>query len=200
MPEDPQEEAGQQGAVLTAHVGQSVNDVELLLQDHLRGTRGVFFFVISGETQSGRKANAEESKIGADLFELAVLLFGHDLLHRVAGAHAQGARLDALEGHVGAEGEPLVDHLALLQAVQQAAHEHWREESGGREVLTRGGKNRWQTNSKHDGEPLGALTDVAFFALFGFVAQADFESVDFTGQVTERTGGGWGCEVGSRQG
>lgn len=30
------------------------------------------------------------------------------------------------------------------------------------------------------------LTDVTFFALFGFVAQADFKSVDFTGQVTER--------------
>ncbi|TNN31117.1 hypothetical protein EYF80_058732 [Liparis tanakae] len=33
---DPQEEAGQQGAVLTTHVGQSVDDVELLLQDHLQ--------------------------------------------------------------------------------------------------------------------------------------------------------------------
>lgn len=29
------------------------------------------------------------------------------------------------------------------------------------------------------------LTDVAFFALFCFVAQADFKSVDFTRQVTE---------------
>lgn len=38
------------------------------------------------------------------------------------------------------------------------------------------------------GELPGALTDVALFALFGFVAQADFKPVDFTGQVAERTG------------
>lgn len=31
------------------------------------------------------------------------------------------------------------------------------------------------------------LTDVTFFALFCFVAQADFKSVDFTWQVTETT-------------
>lgn len=31
------------------------------------------------------------------------------------------------------------------------------------------------------------LTDVTFFALFCFVAQADFKSVDFTRQVTETT-------------
>lgn len=31
------------------------------------------------------------------------------------------------------------------------------------------------------------LTDVVLFALFRFVAQADFKSVDFTGQVTETT-------------
>lgn len=31
------------------------------------------------------------------------------------------------------------------------------------------------------------LTDVTFFALFCFVAQADLKSVDFTGQVTETT-------------
>lgn len=33
------------------------------------------------------------------------------------------------------------------------------------------------------------LTDVTFFALFCFVAQTDFESVDITGQVTEMTDG-----------
>lgn len=61
---------------------------------------------------------------GTDLFELAVLLFGHDLLHGVAGTYTQGAWLDALQRHVGAEREPLVDHLTLLQAVQLTTHEH----------------------------------------------------------------------------
>lgn len=63
-----------------------------------------------------------------DLFELAVLLLGHDLLHGVPGAYSQRARLDALQGHVGAEREPLVDHLSPLETVQLAAHEHWRTE------------------------------------------------------------------------
>lgn len=38
VPEDPQKEAGQQGAILTAHMRQSVNDVKLLLQNHLWDT------------------------------------------------------------------------------------------------------------------------------------------------------------------
>lgn len=76
---------------------------------------------------------------------------------------------------MGAEGEPLVDHLALLQAVQQAAHEHWRDKS---EVdVTRRKKKKTTVAAV---KLLGALTDVALFALFGFVAQADFKPVDFT--------------------
>lgn len=51
-----------------------------------------------------------------------------------------------------------------------------------------------------NGGILGALTDVALFALFGFVTQADFKAVDFTGQVAEEEGGrGGGGQVGTQQ-
>lgn len=94
---------------------------------------------------------------------------------------------------MGAEGEPLVDHLALLQAVQQAAHEHWREERqpGEEEKIQIQSNSKQQRTSRCcDGEALQELTDVTLFALFGFVAQADFKSVDFTGQVAARAEGG----------
>ena len=60
----------------------------------------------------------------SDLFELAVLLLRHDFLHGVAGSDPQRARLDALQRHVGAQREPLVYHLALLQSAQLATHEY----------------------------------------------------------------------------
>lgn len=59
-----------------------------------------------------------------DLFEFDILLFRHDLLHGVPGTNTQGARLDALQRHVGTEREPFINHLALLQTVQLATHEH----------------------------------------------------------------------------
>lgn len=123
---------------------------------------------------------------GWDLFELAVLLFRHDLFHGVAGTYAQGPWLDALQGHVGAEREPLVNHLALLQTVQLATHEHWEGERlrcGGR----RREDGRYVSFKMKKGDEVEAyrnftdgLTDVTFFALFCFVAQADLKSVDFT--------------------
>lgn len=80
--------------------------------------------MMSSSFEVNDSAAESEWTIQTDLFELAVLLFRHDLLHGVPGTNTQGPRLDALQRHVGAEREPLINHLALLQTVQLTTHEH----------------------------------------------------------------------------